>query len=298
MTDEELLKRYESDMRFRNLLPGTIAVRHRYLMKFSRDVGFSEATDQKIVDWLGERDLTPKTRAMWLSTLSAFYKWAAKNSLFDGYTDPKTGVKKDFDPVAKVAKPRLHGRQPRPMSDDDINKAIDNAEPLMKCWLLLGAYCGTRCQEIAFIEREDVLDEMGSLHITHGKGDKSRFVPLHPLVLDALKALPMLESGRLWGDESAASISRKGNRYLHSLKIKSTMHTLRHWYGTHVYRASRDLVLTQNLMGHSSPTTTAVYAAADQSKSAGVVNVLSTNPDTFRRGVEELEIQRGGGNAS
>ncbi len=290
-TNEELIARYEADMRFRNLLPGTLAVRRRYLNKFAKDVGFAEATEDSIIHWLGSRNITPKTQAMWCSTLNAFYKWAAKNSIFDGYTDPKTGVKKDFNPVDRVPKARLHGRHPRPMSDDDINKAIAAADPIKKCWMLLGAYCGCRCQEIAFIEREDILEESGSLHITHGKGDKSRFVPLHPDVLEALKAMPMPTSGRLW-DEDASSISRKGNRYLHGLGIKSTMHTLRHWYGTHVYRASRDLVLTQNLMGHSSPTTTAVYAAADQSKSAGVVGVLSTDPEAFRQSVADLEAKR------
>ena len=39
MTDEELIIAYEADQKFRNLLPGTLAVRRRYLRKLSREVG-------------------------------------------------------------------------------------------------------------------------------------------------------------------------------------------------------------------------------------------------------------------
>ena len=49
MTDEELIIAYEADQKFRNLLPGTLAVRRRYLRKLSREVGFADATEQKII---------------------------------------------------------------------------------------------------------------------------------------------------------------------------------------------------------------------------------------------------------
>ena len=78
------------------------------------------------------------------------------------------------------------------------------------------------------------------------------------------------DEGPLW-NETPASVSRTINTYLHSLQIRSTAHTLRHWFATNTYRDSRDIILTQNLMGHADMATTAIYAAADQSKSAGVV---------------------------
>lgn len=294
MNDEEIMDAYEADMKFRDLLPNTIAVRRRYLRKFSREVGFGKATEQGVIVWLG-RDISSKTRAMWLSTLNSLYVFCETGDGGDPIfprLETNDGKQGDhFNPIRKIKKPRLHGNRPRPMPDDDINLAIANADPIKKCWLLLGAYCGARCQEIAFIEREDIDEDNGTLLITHGKGAKSRYVPLHPDVLDALKQMPWPTSGRLW-DETAASISRKGNRYLHSLNIKSTMHTLRHWAGTHFYRASRDLIATQNLLGHSSPQTTSVYAAADMSKSASIVGALNIDPAKFRAGVEALDAKR------
>ena len=272
MNDDEIIAAYVNDMTFRNLLPGTINVRKRYLAKFSREIGFATATEQTVINWLGARDISAKTRNMWLSTLNSLYVFCERGDN-GAPVFPKNDDGSFFNPVALIAKPRMHPRQPRPIPSDDLKRALVNADPQMKCWLLLAALAGCRCQEIAGIEAEDVYPETMRLHIRCGKGDKERWGVLHADVLEALRALPMRPSGPLW-DETPASVSRKGNKFLHSLGIASTMHTLRHFFGTAVYRSSKDLRLTQELMGHSSPQTTAGYAAADQSQAAGVVGNL------------------------
>lgn len=272
MTDEEIVAAYVSDMQFRALLPNTINVRKRYLAKFSREVGFANATEQNVVAWLGGRDISAKTRNMWLSTLNSLYTFCYKGN--NGLpVFPKNDDGTFFNPISGISKPRMHPRQPRPIPTDDLKLALVNADPEMTCWLLLASLAGLRCQEIAGMAAEDIYPETMRLQIRFGKGDKERWGVLHQDVLNALRALPMPSSGPLW-DETPASVSRKGNRFLHALGIKSTMHTLRHYFGTAVYRSSKDLRLTQELMGHSSPTTTAGYAAADQSQAAGVVGNL------------------------
>lgn len=268
MTDEEAMTAYVADMEFRALLPNTISVRKRYMAKFSREVGFAAATEQKIIQWLG-RPISAKTRNMWLSTLNSFYVWAVKNEVY-----PLTDAGKPFNPVAEISKPRMHPRNPRPIPADNLKLALANADPKMLCWLKLAALGGLRCQEVAGVCREDVYVETMRLSIEKGKGDKQRWVPLHPDILAALEALPMPISGPLW-DETPASVSRKGNRFLHSLGVTETMHQLRHFFGTAIFRSSLDLRLTQELMGHSSPQTTAGYAAADISKASGVVDSLT-----------------------
>ena len=273
MTDEEAIRRYVADMKFRALLPGTIAVRERYLRKISREIGFADATEQKIIVWLS-RDLSSKTRNMYLSVFAAFFTWALKGN--DGkpvYPPNEDGT--PFMPQSGIAKPRMHPRNPRPMPDDDLKMALACADERMSCFLLLGALAGMRCQEIAGLEAEDINEENNTIHVVHGKGDRERWVPLHPDVLVALKKLPMPKDGPLW-DETPASMSRKINRFLHARGVKSTAHTLRHWYATQSYRASAgDIRLVQILLGHSSPATTAIYAAPDQSKASGVINMLS-----------------------
>ena len=274
MDDATALKLYEASMSFNNLQPSTIKVRHRYLTKFSREVGFANATEQKIIVWLS-RDISAKTRGMFISTLNTFYKFALRgDNGMPIYPPNDEGVA--FLPTDNITKPRTHPRHPRPMPIDDIRRALTNASPLIKCWIACGAYEGMRCQEIAFLAKEDIDETTGTLEITHGKGDKQRYVPLHPEVLQALKDLPMPDAGRFWPEETADSVSTKGNRFLKSLGISATMHQLRHHFGTSVYRASGgDIVLTQGLLGHSSIATTQTYAAADVTKAAGVVSGLT-----------------------
>jgi integrase/recombinase XerC len=273
MTDEEIMDAYEADMKFRALLPTTISTRRRYLRKFSREVGFATATEQNVIAWLGGRDISAKTRNMWLSTLNSLYTFCYKGDNGEPVF-PKNEDGTFFNPIAGISKPRMHPRQPRPIPNDDLKLALANATPQMTCWLLLASLAGLRCQEVAGIAAEDIYPESMRLQVRFGKGDKERWGVLHQDVLNALRALPMKSSGPLW-DETPASVSRKGNRYLHSLGIKSTMHTLRHFYGTMVYRSSKDLRLTQELMGHSSPQTTAGYAASDISQASGVVSGLT-----------------------
>ena len=269
MTDEELLLAYIADMRFRNLSENTINVRRRYFAKFIKEVGFHTATEQKITMWLS-RPISPKSRAMWISTINAFYVWANHNHLFKD-----TEMGDTFNPVVDIGKPRLHARSPRPMPPDDLAKALDLADDRMRAWIVLGALAGCRCMEIAGLQREDIREAQGVLRLL-GKGSKERFVPLHPEILAALQLVGMPAEGPLWGTETASSVSRKINRFLHGeVGTKSTAHTLRHSFGTRVYQACHDLRLTQELMGHSSPSTTAGYAAADLSQSAGIVGSLT-----------------------
>jgi integrase len=56
-------------------------------------------------------------------------------------------------------------------------------------------------------------------------------------------------------------MSREIREFLGNLGIDATAHQLRHWFGTNIYAASRDIRLTQELMGHASPITTAGYVA-------------------------------------
>ena len=194
MTDEEVIRAYVADMQFRNLLPNTISVRKRYLAKFSREVGFSTATEQNVITWLGSRDISAKTRNMWLSTLNSLYTFCERGNngtpVFDKNEDGTA-----FNPIRNISKPRMHPRQPRPIPSDDLKLALVSANKQMKCWLLLASLGGLRCQEIAGLEKEDIYEDTMRIQIRKGKGDKERWGVLHADVLAALKELPMPSSG-------------------------------------------------------------------------------------------------------
>jgi integrase/recombinase XerC len=270
MTDTELIAGYLDHLRWCNRAQTTIDIRRTYLEKLSHELGpFDKIKPKRLRKWLADpgRHLEASSQAVLLSAFHSFYHWATTERL----------LKKD--PTLRIEKPATPKGEPHPIVDADREKALANADALMRCWLLLGSLAGLRCQEIALMSREDVREDTATLFVAHGKGRKQRFVPLAPTLLDALNDWGMPSAGRLW-DMTPAQMSKAINAYLHSLGAKSvdgepaTAHSLRHWFGSKTYQASKDLRLTQILMGHSSPTTTAGYAAADMTQAAGIVGSL------------------------
>lgn len=254
------------------LLPTTIRRRIDDLRGFERFINkpLLDATRDDVNAWLDSRPLSAKSRYNLLSTLGCFYSWA----VVEGITD--------VNPSTMIRRPKLRRYLPRPMPRNDLEVALGAASMRMKAWLLLGSLAGLRCKEIAGLDFQDVhYDQEPAVMIVRGKGDKERIVPLHPLVVIALQSAGSSRPGPLFRNNldrrfSPAAVSQQINAFLHGLGIAATAHQLRHKFGTDVYRLSKDLRMTQELLGHASPTTTAVYAAWDPVDSAAVVNSLTT----------------------
>jgi integrase/recombinase XerC len=179
---------------------------------------------------------------------------------------------------------------PRPIADEDLERAMAEAPPQMRAMLALGAYQGMRCQEIAGLSREDVLDtrDPAVIVVVKGKGGYQRVLPLHPEALSALQCLPLPRSGALFhkpmgGHHTPESVSVAMRQYFTGLGIEATGHQLRHWFGTGVYSHSKDIRLTQELLGHQSPSTTAIYVAWAAVDAAPAVESLTTRPERSRQ---------------
>ena len=273
----KLIDQFEQDQRRRGLLPNTMILRGRQLSLYEREVGLlNAATKESIEEWLDGRAISAKTRSCYLTTFSAFYKSGIKNGWIDE------------DPTMKIDRPRVHNGMPNPMPEDDLALALKKAKsPLMKCWLVLEAYAGLRCQEVAFLDASDIKWDDGLIHVRHGKGGKERYVPLSPVIAKALKAYDKEPrytratafrasgDGRLWPRVTPASVSQRINRFLRSLDISRSAHKLRHRFGTRVYASSgSDILTTQRLLGHANPTTTAGYAnVSSEAAKTAVLNI-------------------------
>jgi integrase/recombinase XerC len=118
------------------------------------------------------------------------------------------------------------------------------------------------------------------LVVRRGKGGNPGTVPIGPVLEDELRRLPT----RGWlfpkmdgtvGPLRAWSVSHLANDHLHRIGSSHTLHSCRHRFGTMVYRLSGgDLRLTQEMMRHASPVSTAIYTEVDQGHAAGVVAAL------------------------
>lgn len=269
MENAELLRLYSLHLGHRGLMANTVAVHGRRLEAMGRFANKSLlSVEQKDVHaFLDSRDLAPRSRCQWLSALHCFYRWAVEEELTQ------------TDPSARIPRPRVPQDLPRPAHTEQLRLALEKADRKMRCWLLLAAYMGLRCQEIAGIRREDVLEAENVLRVTRGKGAKERILPLHPMVAEALRDLPMPARGWLFrrpmgGPYQPWMLSQHFNKWLREVGVEATAHQLRHWFATNLYRSTHDLRLTQEMLGHADPKTTAIYTAFDRSQAAQAVATL------------------------
>lgn len=262
-----LIEQHLAQMRREDLSENTITKRRQRLVRFDREVGLVAATPERINDYLDRLDIEPRSRYQWISDLHRFYSWA----IVWGHLSE--------DPTLRVPRPRLRRRLPRPIGTGDLVQAIQMAEPQMRAWLVLAAFAGLRVSEIAHLNVDDILWSDRLLRIL-GKGDKERMVPIHPEVERVLRAFPLPSRGRVFrrprgGGWPANEVSREVSLYFDSLGIRATAHQCRHWFGTHTYRQSHDLRVVQELLGHSSPQTTATYADWSRKEARAAVDALA-----------------------
>jgi integrase len=264
--------------RRRGLRSGTITTRRNRVRQLARWLGDPErvctAKEPEVLDFLGGCSLSPRSRGAYLSSLHAFYRWAVREGLVTS------------DPTEAIDRPRLHRLLPRPVATEELELGLAYADPLLRCWLLAAAYAGLRCQEIAYLSREDVLDwvEDPVIRVSEegAKGGNERMVPLHLDLLCALRTHGLPRAGYLFTRRGSSpyppyEVSHKIAGHFHDLGSSATAHQLRHWFGSEIYRLTKDLRLVQELMGHASPQTTAGYAKLDWS-SASIVRTLSVGP--------------------
>ena len=125
---------------------------------------------------------------------------------------------------------------------------------------------GLRSAEAVALDLGDVDFEQELVHVRHGKGAKDRIVPLgeEAAALVALylrEARPSLAAGA----NDALFLSVRGKRLDTSTlrRLVPHPHRLRHAFATHLLEGGADLRTIQELLGHSSLSTTQMYSHVD-----------------------------------
>jgi integrase/recombinase XerC len=192
-----------------------------------------------------------------MSTLAGFHRWAGA------------------DPTVGLARPKLSRRLPRPIAEEDLATALRTASQPVRVWLVLAAFAGLRCAEIAGLHVDDVQVDEAALHIL-GKGGHERVVPAHPKVMAELEPWlggtgPVFRSRVGGGAYRPSTVSNMVNGHLHSVGVDATAHQLRHRFATRAYASAGDLRVVQELLGHRSVESTAGYAAFSRAKAVAAV---------------------------
>jgi site-specific recombinase XerD len=173
-------------------------------------------------------------------------------------------------PDAPLA-PRRSRRLPIAPRAQEVETALDafgDAEPLSvrnRALVELVYSAGLRSREAVDLDLADVDFEQELVRV-RGKGGKERVVPLgeeaaHWLARYLREARPALVRGA----QNALFVSVRGARLDTSTlrRIAPHPHRLRHAFATHLVEGGADLRTVQELLGHSSLSTTQIYAHVD-----------------------------------
>lgn len=252
------------------------------LSNYRRDI-------HRYMDWLadnGVQDLRQVTRPM----VEAYLKYlrqamavsSANRALIVARGLHKFAVAEgevDSDVAGEVKPPSTGQHLPETLSVDEVTQLIESTAtetPVdLRDRALLEVLYGTgaRISEVTSLTVDDAATAADVL-VLHGKGNKERLVPLGSHARQAIDAYlvrsrPVLGKGKtaaLFLNTRGGALSRQSawsiikNAAQRSQIDKSiSPHTLRHSFATHLLEGGADVRTVQELLGHSSVTTTQIY---------------------------------------
>jgi site-specific recombinase XerD len=282
MSWRDALRVFDRDLSVRGAAEGT---RRAY----SNDVG-------QLAAWAGQKDLPPerighrdlRRYAAHLSgggasAATIARKLAAIRALYGALL--RAG-KVEANPADLVATPKRESKLPRVLSREEMVSVLDRIPartPLElrdRAMLELTYSCGLRAEEVVGLDTTSPDFEGERLRV-EGKGGKTRLVPIGEPAQRALRRY--LERGRhalLGGGEETALLLSKSGRRLHPSDVRRRLerwvreaalaggvspHALRHSFATHLLEGGADLRAIQELLGHSSLSTTQIYTRVESS---------------------------------
>ena len=261
------------------------------LLSYQRDLGkfgdylsenrlnFEELKTDDIVNFevsLKSAKLTLSSINRAISSLKGFYKYVSIESSVN-------------NPMLESQAHKLPRKLPKALSIDEVTKLIESAKregdpvsPRDYAILELLYSTGARVSEIIGLNTTDIsisnsADGDVSVLKLKGKGSKERFVPLGRFAISALddylvRTRPALAEKNSKGTTALFLNSRGGRLSRQSawqivldaadatdLSGRVSPHVFRHSYATHLLDGGADIRVVQELLGHSSVTTTQIY---------------------------------------
>jgi site-specific recombinase XerD len=174
-------------------------------------------------------------------------------------------------PVLKLVRIERRRKLPVILSLQQVQDLLSRVQdPCVRMCLTMIYSCGLRLREGTRLQIRDIHSQRMLIHIRNGKGGKDRYVPLPQRSLVLLRDYWRQERPTPWLFPDKIEEDRPLGRERPYKVLKATVrqtkidkdinvHTLRHSYATHLLEAGVNLRIIQEILGHKSPKTTAVY---------------------------------------
>lgn len=238
-----------------------------------RDLGPKELTHKELRHFAGvisERGATKSTVARKLAAIRTFYRQLVERGEMEA------------NPAELVSSPKKDAYLPKVLRPDEVADLLDRipaSTPLDlrdRAILELAYAAGLRAEELVNLDMESLDPDREEVRV-EGKGNRTRVVPVGEHAWRALdrylsRGRPALDSG----ETGALFISKTGRRLSTSdvrrrLRLQARMagvspHTLRHSFATHLLEGGADLRTIQELLGHSSISTTQTYTRVESKR--------------------------------
>ena len=231
---------------------------------------YSEIKEEICSAWIGDlysQNNKPKSIQRHLSSAKGFFRFLKKNNLIGS------------SPFELVTAPKSSNTLPDVLSPEDVEQLLNfkpsNTIEIRDMAIVELMYSsGLRVSETVNIDISDFEENMSFLRVL-GKGSKTRLVPMGRFAINAINNW-MNEREKISNNTDALFLNSKGSRLsvrsiqlrLKKMAIKQGLppvhpHMLRHSFATHMLESSGDLRTIQELLGHSSLSTTQIYTKLD-----------------------------------
>ncbi len=231
---------------------------------------YSEIKEEICSAWIGDlysQNNKPKSIQRHLSSAKGFFRFLKKNNLIG------------LSPFELVTAPKSSNTLPDVLSPEDVEQLLNfkpsNTIEIRDMAIVELMYSsGLRVSETVNINISDFEENMSFLRVI-GKGSKTRLVPMGRFAINAINNW-LNEREKISNNTDALFLNSKGSRLsvrsiqlrLKKMAIKQGLppvhpHMLRHSFATHMLESSGDLRTIQELLGHSSLSTTQIYTKLD-----------------------------------
>lgn len=270
----------------RGLSPNSIAAYGRDLDRFASYLTKMELDFQALTtDDLTEYEITLKQEALALSSIN---RGVSALKTFYKYLSREYGIS---DPTTELTANRLPRKLPKALTISEIEILLSSTERVgdltaLRDRAILEVLYGTgaRVSEVVGLNLADLGksmltgDEITTLKL-RGKGSKERIVPLGSFAKEAIENYLVrlrpsyVEKSKSSKAATALFLNSRGTRLSRTsawqivtdaaaatgLSGKVSPHVFRHSYATHLLDGGADIRVVQELLGHSSVTTTQIY---------------------------------------